>query len=303
MSANNKSTDESQGVWRKFQREMRSPAAFIGTTLGIIGIVLSFYFYYASLPDKNLYFFASSPTEIINKAVPSRMISVSRTDGHPIKGNVYVEKIFLWAGRDLQTRADDIREPIKISIDNGAIIDASIIMASHSDISRYGFVRKTSSTCNNGEKTESRLLEHDLNYVPLYWCVFDAKMGAAISIVYDSEKPGLVSVNGYVSGIKYITEIPEREVKANVKPGQLWSSTWRLFAYMLAGVLFAVIMGIAKELLGHVFFVGRFATIVVFLIPWVGVLVPTGFVMYQAAVSFGFVGTIATMPAALQSSD
>jgi hypothetical protein len=302
MSVNSGPDDKSQGMFERLKKEMQSPVALIGTFLGIAGIALSFYFYYIAIPDKNLYFFAASPTEVISRTVPSRMIAISRIDGHPIKGNVYVVKVYLWAGRDLQTRSDDIREPIRIGLEKATVIDASLSISSHPDISKYSFIKTTPSVCESGGRDEPTLAAHDLNYVALYWCVFDAKMGVVVSIVYDAKKQEPVSVKGYVSGIKDIIEVPEREVKANVRPGQLWSTTWKTFAIIIGAMIFMIFLILGREFLGHIYIVGRVFKIMVMLMPWVGVLLPVGYIVYQAAVVFGVIGTIATMPSAIQDS-
>lgn len=202
---------------------IKKTANIIGIILGILGIILSIYFYYKSEKVRDISYSLIKPTSIVydrQSSTPS--IRVIRGDSQVISGNVYLLTGTIWNSGDLPILKEDVRKGLVIRLGGcEQIVDFRIISQNDSSISKFSL----NPVNNNTLKTD--------------WMYFDPNFGFRFQIIYVGNANPECEVDGKILGVKRI-----RLVEGIQRPsyGEIFNSlsTWLLV--ILFPILWLIIL-------------------------------------------------------------
>lgn len=206
----------------------------ISLTIGVFGVALSVYFYYASLLNRDLSFTVEDAVNIYDNSYQTSSIRISRRNGKAFEGNLYARTIRLVNTSDIDLNSSSIVRPINFFIESGSkqpqseIIDVQIargikIASSNFEVSYY----------NTADKCQYRY-----PCLTLIWNVLNRGFGAEVVIFYTGRSDDKVELNSnfILTGIDHVansdfTFAPDVSLVAGL------AIVWSLFILLLANIL------------------------------------------------------------------
>lgn len=161
----------------------------LGTAVGILGIILSMYFYAASKQSREIAFITGPNHTVFSDSAsffdPGIKIISSKT-GKEIDSNIYLNELTVWNKGNTSIRKTNILKPLKITYPQTTrIIGAFIIEQTRQDI-----VNATSSFTENS------------NTISISADILEPEDGFKIQIIYVNTTPQEAKLEGTIEGVK-----------------------------------------------------------------------------------------------------
>ncbi|MBL0273601.1 MAG: hypothetical protein IPQ06_11165, partial [Chitinophagaceae bacterium] len=201
-----------------FISDFKKPINIIPLIIGILGIVLSFFFYFDGKKVKNVsYSLPETPSLIFDSKNSSSAIKLYEKDTVLISRNVYLLTGMIWNSGNLPIDKSDIRVPITLVLDkSNRILDFKIIKQKDSSIANFVL-----------SKTNNNILSLD-------WRYFDPHFGISFQIIYEGDVTHSFQLKGKILDVSNFLQ-----EKINNKPKSLWS--WDFILILSFLILFLII--------------------------------------------------------------
>lgn len=147
-----------------------NPFNAISLLVGVIGLILAYYFYVKSDPRPELSWSVATQ-KIVDAGKPFAGFSVSDAEGQPIKGNVYAAEVTVWNSGNTFLDADDPGHRIRFPLTLVALHDARLLSTS---------VSQTTTGMNENELE----LKSSPQTAVVTWQHLDPNTGFKISALY-----------------------------------------------------------------------------------------------------------------------
>jgi len=180
----------------------------LGTLASLIGLVLTIYFYNASIRSRDFtYYFHPLRTNVVTLDNGSRL--QVRYDGQDIKGSVTAMQFAVWNAGDEPIKEEDILERVTIKAESSVrILDAKI--------------RQESRTVSGFHIDDSKKSDRELFFD---WKILEKNDGAAIQILFEGDPNARFNISGIIAGQRIFSErksgngfkSPEEELKIQKK--------------------------------------------------------------------------------------
>lgn len=186
----------------------------VASLIGVIGVLLSIYFFYAAREVPDLTYYVSPTRTAIVTGAQNQKLSVSYAD-HPVHGDISSAQITIWnAGKKPVTHSDFLTPPTLIV--NSPILDAKILNESRRLI---GFEVSTGGAARGMLALDWRILEHN--------------DGVRIQIIYAGEPNARIVLGGAIVG----QHAPStRSMTADETQDSAWRTALRGIALVLVVV-------------------------------------------------------------------
>lgn len=161
----------------------------LGTIVGLLGIILSVYFYTASKQSRELAFIAGPNHTIFSGNTsffdPGIKI-ISSSTGKEIDSNIYLNEITIWNNGNSSIRKSNILKPLKINYPHSTrVIGAFVIEQTRQDILNANVIFT--------ENSNSLIVSAD---------IMEPGDGFKTQVVYASNEPKQASLEGTIEGVK-----------------------------------------------------------------------------------------------------
>jgi len=190
-------TESDQTVSRtafvKFRRYvMLHWLAFFGLTVGIAGLISSYFFYSQSIRVREPHFLVDSERVTILSAdrVAAAPITVVADDGRQIISDLHLVRFFFWnEGREAIRRAH-VLDPVRVTLTDSAstIVDLQLLHRSR-DITGFGVEMDSSPPFRS---------------VRLDFEILDYLDGATVQLIYQGAVATDISISGAIEGVQAI---------------------------------------------------------------------------------------------------
>lgn len=168
----------------------------LGLVIGVVGIVLSYFFYSLSIQSREPVFMTLNNVAIFSSSgeLTSKYIKlVKRIDDRELSNNLYVQEVVFWNNGKQAIKKTNLLKPLVLSFDQGVeIIDAFITEMGRPDIVKGSIQFKP------GDKNVS--LEFD---------ILEKNDGIKIQIVYSALKAEKAILKGAIEGVTEIKKISD----------------------------------------------------------------------------------------------
>jgi hypothetical protein len=202
--------EKAKGIFPKIKWFCANP--IISFSVGIIGVVLAVYFYYAGNKEPKLIFLLHPVRTPIVQAGKLSDVSVSLR-GKPINGDLTAAQFVLWNSGKAPVRHEDILKPLFLVTSNACPIYEATIRSVSRDV--IGFQLITNDLASGRLGFDWKILEHN--------------DGAEIQILYGgNQNLKFVEQDGIVVGQKYIP-FQIMDVKKTSVVGKLGVAAFFLF--------------------------------------------------------------------------
>jgi hypothetical protein len=227
----------SQNV-RLFNRFSNLPYNFIGTllgtSLGIVGILLSIYFYLQSREYRELTYYVHPVKASVLKAGEGSKLQCN-FQGQSLTSNVTATQIAIWNQGERPIKRENILKPVILYRTDGAPILEAIVRKQSRDVVNLAL--------DTSELTRGRL--------PLSWAILEQNDGAIIQLTYAGGPDVPIAMSGVVEGQANIQQVafqskiqsPEEQYKARVSGNRSfrWIMIGLGIVYILSALLVAKI--------------------------------------------------------------
>lgn len=202
--------------------------ALITGVLGIIGFVLSIYFWYEGKSSVDLNFAVHPVKAVLLQTDQSSKLKATY-EGKPVEGNVTTVQVALWNKGKKSIRAEQIlndRKSILISTENGIpILDATLRKSSREVVQ---------CSINTDELPQGKLW--------ISWKIFEQNDGCIIQIIYQGNQNNQISANGVIEGQPAINIFTISQAETSKLPSiplasLIWVISWLLLYIILMIIL------------------------------------------------------------------
>jgi hypothetical protein len=201
----------------------------VGLAVGIVGVVLSFYFYLQAVAEREPIFLVDpARTEIIkSERVTDTPLMVTRKTGELIKGDITAIRMYFWNRGKLGIRPANILQPLVVSIDGerSEILDFKVLRSSRSVVKPV-IQRDESNPQQN---------------LRLGFDILESGDGFSVQVIYVGNPNAKVSLMGTVEGVKSLTGC-----ESLVRTKFWWQLLTRISAIVL-GLALIVILGFLQR--------------------------------------------------------
>lgn len=203
--------------------------SFLGLAFGVVGIILSIYFYTLSVTERQPVLSVSEPrTLVVNtEQTATTKIRVVRLDGKPINGEVWAMRFYVWNPGKLAIKREHVLVPISLQFQDESV---EILGYSVTHENRPGVTRARLSV---GDQTKLNKLQIDFD-------ILENKDVIVGQVTYKGTAKTPIQIGGTIEGADRV--LPGAPVD--------WSSIWGNFIYVILvgiGIIvgFIVVMLIA----------------------------------------------------------
>lgn len=132
---------------------VRNWLGVLGLAVGIGGIVLSIYFFYGSIAEREPVFLIDpvKTTIVDSKLFQRTSLKVSKSDNTPVNADVSSLRFYFWNRGKLAIKPDNVLQPLILSLtdQNGEILDYKLLQTSRPDIVQADIVPDASDRARN----------------------------------------------------------------------------------------------------------------------------------------------------------
>lgn len=189
---------------------------FVGTLFGLIGIILSIYFYFQSRESRNLVYTISSSRALVVDSQKASRLQVLYLD-RIIYSDIVAIQLAIWNEGKQSIKKANILENIKIKAsDSVQILETS--------------VRKVSR-----KVTKFSILKNINNNIPLTWDILENNDGAVVQVLYAGKLDAKFFIDGVIEGQSAIRKITIDDSKDQPSPIFLiiFGSVFLFFGYFV----------------------------------------------------------------------
>jgi hypothetical protein len=173
-----------------FKSFISNPLGCLGIVIGVVGVILAVYFFYASREVAELCVAVSSEKNIIFRKGENSKLKILY-EGRKINSDITSTQVFLWNNGKKSIRPSNILRPVFLFIPNGEILDAILIKESRPIIN----TKLNTKSLSNGILT-------------LSWDILEKSDGCKVQLIYTGGPDVPIRVGGVVEGQKSI--IPQK---------------------------------------------------------------------------------------------
>jgi hypothetical protein len=201
---------EKKSIFKNF---ISNPLGWLSIAIGVVGIILTVYFFNASRENAELCVSISSDKNIIFRKGENSKLKILY-EGRKINSDITSTQVFLWNNGKKSIRHSNVLEPIFIVVPNCEILDAILIKES----------RPIIKTKLNTEYQKKGIL-------PISWDILEKNDGCKIQLIYTGGPDTPIKIVGVIEGQKSI----------NTQKGTFLALSksvyiWGLFNYLLVAI-------------------------------------------------------------------
>lgn len=183
----------------------------LGIALGFVGVILSIYFYLASIAERRPIFLLDDTSRAVlasKDEMPQGAINITRSDGKPVVGDINIAKFYFWNEGSLAIKAEDILRSIRLRVENGEILSYKINKVSRDVVG-------------------ARLAGGENNSVVILIDILERSDGFAGQIVYEGPRNAKVLLDGVIQGVGEI------DFCSCIVPKKPWYIVSTMIAYLV----------------------------------------------------------------------
>src|SRR3990172_9432052 len=196
--------------------------SILGLAFGVVGIILSIYFYALSVTERQPVLSVSEPrTLVVNtEQTATTKIRVVRLDGTPISGEVWAMRFYVWNPGKLAIKREHVLVPISLQFQDKSV---EILGYSVTHENRPGITRAKLSVSDQAKP----------NRLQIDFDILENKDVIVGQVTYKGSAKTPIEIGGTVEGADKV--LPDAPVD--------WTSIWGNFIYViLVGI--GIIVGI-----------------------------------------------------------
>jgi hypothetical protein len=207
-----RSAQNGPGWFRRFWDEAKRPYSIVTTLLAIVGLGLSWWFYYLGIQAAEIAYdvdqvqvfdIARASSEANGGSGPP--LTVLDSQGHPINESIYAADIAVWNSGNAEAKREDVRIPLAVAIQGKArVIDA---------------VRSYPSDKDNIDEFSIRPIAAGGAQIQINWRHFDPSAGLRVRVLYASQVQQEILLIGKVLGIASFNNIPRARARYSAMEG------------------------------------------------------------------------------------
>lgn len=203
-----------------FIAEIKKPFNFVSILIALCSILLSVYFYQASLQKREPRYLIAPSNQIFSKSVSSPKITVVDSSGVTVAGDIHVVEVSFWNDGKLPIELSDVRTPVVIQFPNGyRLLDSKISDEIKPSVSAFTLTEVVGSS--------------EAAQVKVGWKHFDPGTGARFQFIYvGSANPKLI----------FRGDILDAEITEGVSVVAKYAPTWVIVAVGAVLLLVPVIV-------------------------------------------------------------
>lgn len=172
---------------RKLLRLLSHPAvailSLVSAIVGLIGLPLSFYFYYASKESPQLTYYAHPAKAAIVRVGEASRLSTT-FDNKPIETDITAAQVAIWNEGGRAIKREQVLKPVVIFTENGAPILEATIRKSSREVTHLAL--------NTEELQKGR--------VTVLWDILEQNDGGVIQLIYAGNPDVRISAEGVIEG-------------------------------------------------------------------------------------------------------
>lgn len=156
-----------------------------GAILGVVGLALSIYFYFAAIAERRPIFLLDDTSRAViasKQEMADSAIAVTRRDGKPVERDINIAKFYFWNDGALAIKQEEVLKPVRLYVENGEILAHKITR-----ISRDVVEPKLAQSAPDSLVLSARILEKD--------------DGFAGHILYEGPKNAKIKLEGVIQGV------------------------------------------------------------------------------------------------------
>ncbi|WP_128003606.1 hypothetical protein [Piscinibacter defluvii] len=170
--------------------ELRKPFNLVSTTIAVVSLLLSVYFYVASIQKREPVYLVRTSSQIFSKSVTSPRFTVVDAEGKAVQGDIYVVEVSFWNDGGLPIEPSDVRTPVFVEFPvHHRVLDAKVVGQNKPAISNFRISEQT--PVDGGGP---RLL--------LAWSHLDPGVGARLQFIYVGDRDAPLTFHGDILDAK-----------------------------------------------------------------------------------------------------
>jgi hypothetical protein len=167
-----------------FFEDIKKPINLLSIILAVLSLILSVYFYLASVQRREPYYLAHATSHIVSKTVVSPNFTVVDATGEKIAGDIHVLEVSFWNGGRLGIEPQDVRTPVFVEFPPGTrLLDAKVSKENKPAISQVRIIEMPSKPGSAPR-------------VALNWFHLDPGLGARLQFIYVGEPNAPAAIRG-----------------------------------------------------------------------------------------------------------
>ncbi len=200
-----------------FKNFISNPLGWLSTAIGVVGIILTVYFFTISREIAELCVGISSEKTIIFKKGENSKLKILY-EGREISSDITSTQILLWNNGKKSIRPSNVLKPVSVVIPNCEILDAILIKESRPIINT---------------KLETKYLSKGV--LGLSWDILEKSDGCKIQLIYTAGQDAPINSSGAIEGQKNINT-----QKAKFLSLSKSIYRWGLFNYLSMAILLLI---------------------------------------------------------------
>lgn len=178
----------------KLSRLLSHPAvailSLVSAIVGLIGLPLSFYFYYASKESPQLTYYAHPIKASLVRAGEASRLS-TRFDNKPVETDITAAQVAIWNQGRRSIKREQVLKPVVIFTENSTPILEATIRKSSREVTRLAL--------NTDELQEGR--------VTVLWDILEQNDGGVIQLIYAGNTDVRINADGVIEGQQQIERL------------------------------------------------------------------------------------------------
>lgn len=167
--------------------DLKKPVNVLSLAVGVIGILLSVWFYYQAQQRREVAYLLSSSFSLIYDAESAaKQFTLLGPNGERVAENVYLANAVIWNSGDVPLEPEEIREPVKLVFtDVGTVLSARIVGTTHGPITRA----RLTTTTDTARRSAA---------VAVDWAHLDPNFGFKIQVIFSGSEEAAAKVAGSI---------------------------------------------------------------------------------------------------------
>lgn len=194
----------------------------VSLVIGVAGVALSIYFYFAQKEFKAISFIADSKRALLvsPKHLPTTRITLFDQDGKQIAGDVYSVDLYLWNSGTKTIDGPDVINPLIVDLPPGTrLLDLQPIHVSRQSVTHM---------------VASALKRPDGDAIQFQFNTLEPSDGISVSLLYEGEEDADFLIKGGVKGIREITDSKQ------IVNQEKWLVPWKEHLPDVAGAILGI---------------------------------------------------------------
>lgn len=166
-----------------FFADIKRPFNLVSTVIALLSILLSVYFYLASVQKREPRYLISTSSQIFSKTVSSPKITVVDSVGKAVSGDIHVVEVSFWNDGKLPIEPADVRTPVIVELPGGSrMLDSKIAKENKPAVSAFTLVELSTSS--------------GAPQVQIGWKHFDPGTGVRLQFIYVGDANPKLTIKG-----------------------------------------------------------------------------------------------------------